>query len=265
MFKSKTTIKWLMKSVPKTVIVIFIFFIMGVSLISYASAITGSIGNARMIISKDSEGDKISVGDEIKKYVLVRNPNDVSVNIDIFASGDLEDYIDVEDDKFTLVAGEEKKAYFVVKVGIGGTTESRINVQFDPEEGSGVGLSSTVIVVAQEPEGFLGQLFGGDDDEDSDDEDADRGFSLSTGNAIGGNGDDEEDNGMDGRIILVIVSTSIIVVIFIVVLVLYYLKMKKEDNPEKDAKTKKDGEKEAKKKDKKSVKTKPKKSVTKNE
>jgi len=249
-----------MKTVPKTLIVILLFVLISVSLISYASAITGSIGNARMIISKDSEGDEINIGDEIKKYVLVRNSNNVSVDIDIFASGDLADYIDIEDDKFTLVAGEEKKAYFVVKVGKGGTTESRINVQFTPPEGSGVGLSSTVIVVEKGQGGFLDQLFGNNDEEE---DPTQQGVTLSTSHTIGGNGNsDDESKGMNGRIVFVIILTSTVVVIFIVVLVLYYLKMKK-DGEIKDTKIKKDGEKGVKKEDKKSVKTKTKKSVKK--
>jgi len=124
-----------------------------------AVPLTGSIGNARMIL-------KAETGDEIEKYVFVENVNNVSVDVEIFASGDLVDDINIKDDKFSLGPGENKNAYFTVKARDEGTTESRINVQFAPSDGgNGVGLTSTVIVITKEGGGWFdwGNEDSGDD------------------------------------------------------------------------------------------------------
>ena len=114
---------------------------MSLFLILPASAITGSIGNARMIL-------RLEKGETIEKSILVKNVNDIAVEIEMFASGDLEGYIEIKDEKFTLQPDEEKKAGFTLEAGEDGTTESRINVKFTPTDGgNGVGLSSTIIVV----------------------------------------------------------------------------------------------------------------------
>lgn len=114
-----------------------------VLLISMASvsAITGKIGNGRMIL--DAE-----VGEKIERSILVINDNDVPLNITVFPTGDLEDEMNIVDKSFILEAGEEKKAYFTVVPKKSGTFNTKINVQFAPlgENENGVGLSSTVIL-----------------------------------------------------------------------------------------------------------------------
>lgn len=133
--------------------IIFLFLLIG--FVGSVYAITGSIGNARMILRVDQ-------GDTIERYILVKNVNDESLNIEVTGSGDLK--VDIKDDVFTLGPNEDKKAYFTIKVNKAGTTESKINVKFSPiDGGNGVGLSSTVIIIAEEKEGFFEGLFGGDD------------------------------------------------------------------------------------------------------
>lgn len=118
--------------------------LMSLIFVSFASAITGTIGNARMIL-------RLEQGEEIERYILVRNVNNISVNIELFASGDLEDKINIKDESFVLESGEEKKAYFTIKPTEIGTTESRVHVRFEPVEGKdGVGLVSTIIVITSE-------------------------------------------------------------------------------------------------------------------
>lgn len=140
----------------KSIIIISIFLILLVS-ISFVSAITGSIGNARMILRAET-------GDTIERSILVKNVNDVALDIDVFATGDLVDDITIKDSKFRLEAGEEKDAFFTIKVRKEGTSESRINVMFKPEEGNGVGLSSTVIVIAEKGPGIFDFGDGNKDD-----------------------------------------------------------------------------------------------------
>ena len=124
--------------------IVMIYVIFSISIVS---AITGSIGNARMILRVDQ-------GDLIEKSILVKNINSVSVDVELSASGDLEKNIKIIDDKFTLPPGQDKKAYFTIDVKEAGSFESKINVKFSPSEGgNGVGLSSTVIVIAGDGSG----------------------------------------------------------------------------------------------------------------
>lgn len=137
-------------------------------------AITGSIGNARMIL-------RAKTGDKIEKYVLVKNINDVPLNIKLFATGDLEKDIKLNEEEFRLEAGEEKKAYFTIKVTKEGTTETKINVQFSPDDGPGVGLSSTVIVISGE--GNAADLETEETTENTEEQE-NGGVSITTGHAI---------------------------------------------------------------------------------
>lgn len=127
-------------------------------------AITASIGNSRMIL-------RLETGETIEKFILVRNTNDERVTVDLSATGELADRVSLDEESFTLEAGEEKNAYFTISALEEGTYETKINVRYSPQEGgNGVGLTSTIIVIASgEPvvddlseqdsnEGFLGFL-----------------------------------------------------------------------------------------------------------
>lgn len=121
---------------------VFCFVFVFIILIGFCSAVTGSTRSGRMVLRGD-------IGDILEKFVIVQNVNDVPIRLELFASGDLEDFINIKDYNFTLSPGEEKKAYFNIKVGKGGTTESKINMQFTAlGEKNGVGLSSAIIVIA---------------------------------------------------------------------------------------------------------------------
>ena len=137
------------KPMLKKIIPMIFILLLTISMIASVSAITGSLGNARMVLSKDGNGNPIKVGDKIEKSILVKNVNNVSLEIKLSPSGDLADSIDIKDKEFTLGALEEKKAYFTISVTKEGTTESKIDVTFTPVNGkNGVGLSSTIIVIA---------------------------------------------------------------------------------------------------------------------
>jgi len=143
----------------KIIVPVFLLVLM-LGFIGSVCAITGSIGNARMILRADA-------GDTIEKSILVKNVNNVPVDVELFASGDLADGIDIIDNNFRLGVGEDKKAHFTIKVKKAGTTESKVNVQFAPiDEGNGVGLSSTIIVIAEKGPGFFEELFGEDEEPD---------------------------------------------------------------------------------------------------
>lgn len=128
------------REIISTIFVLLLF----VSFAAHVSAITASIGNSRMVL-------RVAPGEEIRKYILVKNVNDISVNVEMSPSGELAEEVEIEEANFSLNAGEEKRAYFTIKANEEGTTETKINVKFSEGGDSGggvVGLSSTVILIA---------------------------------------------------------------------------------------------------------------------
>ena len=188
------------------ILVTILFFLISASSVL---AITGSIGNSRMVLRPE-------VGEELEKYILVKNKNDVSLTIELSADGDLAENVEITEDTFVLQPGEEKKAYFTIYADEPGTTETKINVKFTPEEGNGVGLTSTVILITSGEGG--GSVF----DFNSDNND-----NLSVGF---GNSPDEDDDSQSRLNLsptsILLVSTIALVVIFIL-LIVFYSKMKK--------------------------------------
>lgn len=164
-----------MKQQSTKITALIFLLILSVGLVS---SLTGSMGNARMIL-------RMEQGDTLEKYILVKNVNDEAINIELVASGDLVDYIDIKDDNFELAPGTEKKAYFTIKAKEDEMTESNINVKFSPlDGGNGVGLTSTIIVIPSEGDSWWD--FGDDDDDIDDDSDADdsSGVSVTTGRVV---------------------------------------------------------------------------------
>lgn len=131
------------KKVSVTVFGILIFIIF----LNFTSAITGSIGNAKMILYPEVNGWTTTT---IERSILVKNVNNVSVDIALEANEEGKEFLEIVDSEFTLEPGEEKKAQFFVKVKEEKDYEGRINVFFSPteNEGPGVVLSSTIIVIA---------------------------------------------------------------------------------------------------------------------
>lgn len=223
---------------------IFIFsLLISLVLIGNVLAITASIGNARMILRAET-------GDKLEKSILIKNVNNVSVDIELTASGDLEDYITVKDNNFRLEPGEEKKAFFTIEVKKSGTTESKINVQFTPVgEKNGVGLSSTITVIAS----------GVNSDEDSDnmniDENTDVESADSSERAVSGSITGKVVvKSLDKKYIIAFVITGIVFVVFVVLLIIYYVRFKKHMPKEISKEKNKDIKEKAKIKPKKRVK-----------
>ncbi len=136
----------MIKKKPDILVAILIGFVLINSI--YISAITGSMGNARMILYPEVNGWFTTT---IEKSILVKNVNDVPINITLTADKEGEEFLEVLDDNFILQPNTEKKAEFLVKVKKEGTYEGRINVFFSPIDSKepGVVLSSTIIVIAK--------------------------------------------------------------------------------------------------------------------
>ncbi|MBI2631457.1 hypothetical protein HYW75_00450 [Candidatus Pacearchaeota archaeon] len=115
--------------------------VLAILMLSLISGLTATLGNSRMVLRMNS-------GDSLEKYLLIKNANSVPVKIEITTSGDLAKWVNINDNIFSLSPDEEKKAFFTIKATKSGTTETKLNVRFIPEEGSAVGLSATVVVIA---------------------------------------------------------------------------------------------------------------------
>ena len=154
-------------------------------------------------------------GETLERSILVKNVNNVKVDIELSASGDLADSIKIEDDKFSLQPNQEKKAIFTIKASEKGTTESKIMVKFTPEEGNGVVLTSTIIVI------ISGTSVS--NEEESED---DSGVSVSPGLNEDTNQDNNSKIAFSPMLILGISTLVLFLILF--VLVLYTTKSKKK-------------------------------------
>jgi len=173
-----------------------------------ASAITGRLGNSRMVLHPD-------VGEEVERYLLIQNINDVLLTITLIPSGDLRDEVQLEETSLILQPGDEKKVYFTIKANEVGTTETKINVAFSPESGgAGVGLTATIIVVASE-EGS-GEDPGNEGGSEVEGDDDNPGFNFNPSQNAGNNGESETTVSPFNSLLI---STIVLIVIFIVLLV----------------------------------------------
>ena len=122
----------------KTILISLAFLFILTSFVA-AEEITATIGNSRMILNLDP-------GESVQKYILVKNTNAVPVTIELTSSGDLTDTLEIKEATFVLQPGEDKKAYFTITAGNKKSSETKIFVKFVPPTGSGVGLSSTILI-----------------------------------------------------------------------------------------------------------------------
>jgi hypothetical protein len=144
----------------------------------YVSAITGSMGNAKMILYPEVNGWTNTV---VEKSILVKNVNDVPINITLVRDENATKFIDLIDETFILEPGEERKAMFDVKVRKEGKYEGSINVFFRPVEGKepGVVLSSTIIAIAKKQSDYEEPV-----DEENDANETTTGDVVNDGNTV---------------------------------------------------------------------------------
>ncbi len=116
-----------------------------ISNVMIISAITGSIGNSRMILYPEFNGKTAT---SIEKSILVKNVNNASINITLKIAEDSDDFLELIDNEFVLGAGEEKKARFLVLIKKEGKYNGKINVFFTSAEGKGPGVVLTSSISA---------------------------------------------------------------------------------------------------------------------
>lgn len=120
-------------------LLIFIFSVLILS-INFTSAITGSIGNAVIILTGE-------VGDSFERNITVMNVNDVPVNITVWTNAT---NIILAEDKFRLEAGENKSVSFTATIERGGVQEEKINFEFEAENEPAVGLLARIRLFGQQ-------------------------------------------------------------------------------------------------------------------
>ena len=172
----------------ENILTVFIIAVLMMN-IFYVSAISGSMGNARMILYPEVNGWFTTT---IEKTILVKNVNDVPINITLKTDVEGEKFLEIIDKSFILEPNTEKKAQFKVKVKKEGTYEGKINVFFSSVDSetneAGVVLSSTIIVIAKKNQDYEeGNLDGETDNEDSNTDSGNiiTGGAIGTGNKLG--------------------------------------------------------------------------------
>lgn len=117
-----------------------IAFLLILSSFASVSAIVGRLGNSRMVLY-------LNPGETAERYLSVENANDIPLTISLTVSGGLADNLVLKEKNFSLEPGESRKVYFTVEAKETTITETKINVMFTPPEGTGVGLTATVVVM----------------------------------------------------------------------------------------------------------------------
>ncbi len=202
-----------MKDKKILILFAFMFLISGTLVVS---AITGSIGNGRMILYPEVNGWSNTI---VQKTILVNNVNDVPVNITLQLDSNASKFIELIDETFILEPDENKKAEIKIKVKKVGTYEGRVNVFFNSIDGkeAGVVLSSTIIVIAKKQ---------GDYEEEEDNSNTEEGNSGSSNNS----GKTENSSSL---IKIWGISTFILAIILLILIYIWGKKRKKKKTKSK--------------------------------
>ena len=137
--------KWIQKQ-DKIIAIFLLLLFLTMFLSANVSAVTGKIGNARVVLYPEVDGRTV-----IDRTILIINDNPFPVEINITPSEEYKDIIQVADKDFTLKAGEEKDAKFKIILSQPGNYDGRLLVYFtEPEKKQGVALSSRIIIYATE-------------------------------------------------------------------------------------------------------------------
>ena len=210
MLKYDVTCKLLMyykKSEPKGVfifsILMLILSIGFVENLFIVSAITGSMGNARMVVYPNAN-------QEIQRTILVQNKNDEIINITIRADDNAAKFITVVDSDFMLDPNTEKKAVILIKASKDGRYEGKVNVFFTPltKNEAGVALSSNIIAI-------VGDVSDSSDDLDSSDDTSENAISRLA-------------NSLKNKFpVMIILSMSTFVLFIMLILLLFMIKKRK--------------------------------------
>src|SRR3989338_9445702 len=194
--------------------VLFILLIIA----SFASAITGAMGNAKMVLYPEVNGFTYT---KIEKSILTKNVNDVPINISLQVDNETAKFIELIDETFILEPHTEKKAEFIVKVKDEGTYKGKIAVFFSPVDGdkkAGVALSSEIVVIAKKDQGSSGT------NEDNIRDEEEQNTDTTTGDIVA----DSESGKKSPALTLGLLAGSVFVLLLILVALIIVLKKGKK-------------------------------------
>ena len=192
---------------------------------SFLTAITGSIGNAKMVLYPEVNGITFT---KIEKSILVKNVNEESINVTLQIDEETAKFIELIDESFTLDAGEEENADFIVKVRKEGNYEGKIAVFFaslDEEKKAGVALSSTIVVVARKDQSYRENNIRETDDNTEEE--------TTTGNVV----TDSEPgvkSSSKNTLLLMVAGVFILLIILFILLILAVKKRKRRNGVKKN-------------------------------
>ena len=122
------------------VMILFLVIILGAI---ETSAITGNIGNARMVLYPEVG----LFGTSIEKTILVSNINDEAINVSLVADSNISEITKIIDENFILQPDEQKDARIVLNINKVQNYDGRINIFFKGlEDKNSVVLSSNIVV-----------------------------------------------------------------------------------------------------------------------
>ncbi len=203
--------KWVQTS-NKTLIILFLSVVTILFLSSMVLAVTGKIGNARVVLYPEVDGKTT-----IDRTILVINDNDFDVDINITASEEFKDIVQIQDNQFTLKAGEQKDARFKIVLKQLGDYDGKLMVYFTQRgEKQGVALASRIIIHATGP--------GGQNVNATDSGGVNVGGNRTTGNVIKNTG-----GKISPALIILGVSTLVCVLILVYLMILINNRSKKKN------------------------------------
>jgi len=206
-------------------------------------ALTGSLGNAKMILRPDvAEGETVT----IEKTILVNNVNEVPITVTLEPDFRYKKIIDIPNNEFIMQPGDSKNVHFTITLKSAGDYQGKIMVKFvsaDPDFNSPpIGLSSQIYIFAEGPvnENYYDVMNATDEDEgtvpmpdgiadpndpdDDDTDDDDNEADDSTGDSDSQSGNKKGGISVMTMLMLVIGLLIVFVLILIVVGIIKKLK-----------------------------------------
>ena len=138
--------------------------------VNFASALSGSIGNARAIVRVDME----TVPTVVERTILINNVNDIPIKVTVEPEDSFKSLAVVIDEEFILQPDESIDAQYFISLKNPGDYSGKIHITFTPVDdtyaGQPVGLSSNIIVKASAVEGVTYPNYEEETPEDDEEE-----------------------------------------------------------------------------------------------
>ncbi len=124
----------------KFFIIILALFV--VCFLAISSALIASIGGSRWIF-------RTQPNVTVQGYILVKNVNEVPVNVTLTVSGDLANYTNLSKNFLTIMSNQSERVNFTILSPFPGTTTTKINALFSSGN-QRIDLTGTIILIANE-------------------------------------------------------------------------------------------------------------------